>query len=95
MKAILATTFILAAFAAGAAKAQSTEEIRIPVSGLSKAALNTEINRAAHRLCDTVTFDILSRTSSDTCIADAVARAKAQVKALEATGAYVTANNQR
>jgi UrcA family protein len=95
MKTFLTSALLLAALAGGAAHAQSTEEIRIPVQGLSRAALDAQIDRAAHRLCDGVAFDIVTRTSADTCIADAVARAKSQVQALVAAGAYATANNQR
>ncbi len=95
MKSFLLSSVLLIALGAGAAHAQSTEEIRIPVTGMTRSAINAEIARAAHRLCDPVVFDIVTRTSADTCYADSVTRAHAQLKALEATGAYATARNVR
>jgi hypothetical protein len=83
MKSLLTSSLLLLlALAPGAA---SAEGVAVSLAGKSPMALHRDIVRAALAVCAEAELDFMAHVSDRACVAATVAKATAQVQAIQST----------
>jgi hypothetical protein len=87
----LSSIALLAGLASAAvASSAAAEEVRIPIAGLTPHQAHVAILRAADQVCASAALEALGPYSTQTCVADAVAKADGQLREIRSARALQT-----